>query len=169
MTKCIIGEIFSSSGATLYKDPSDQTLQTIFFLYSLFCFNYTFSQTTNLTYFRFPLQLYCTFGTLILLYYLYICMCRAVHIFGVIYVWYSNFVYYTYYVHIVQAPAMQQFWSRYLSALDTLESCNVYQQNCFWPWLFKLLDMYIHKIYIFGTNHVLLMKKSNLWSSWLGP
>ena len=27
MTKYIIGEIFSSCGATLYKNPSDQTLQ----------------------------------------------------------------------------------------------------------------------------------------------
>ena len=26
MTKYIIGEIFSSSGATLYKNPSDQTV-----------------------------------------------------------------------------------------------------------------------------------------------
>ena len=29
MTKYIIGETFSSSGATLYKNPSDQTVQTL--------------------------------------------------------------------------------------------------------------------------------------------
>ena len=28
MTKYIIGEIFSSGGATLYKNPSDQTVDT---------------------------------------------------------------------------------------------------------------------------------------------
>ena len=32
MTKYIIGEIFSSGGATLYKNPSDQTVKiTIFY------------------------------------------------------------------------------------------------------------------------------------------
>ena len=29
MTKYIIGEIFSSGGATLYKNPSDQTVSTV--------------------------------------------------------------------------------------------------------------------------------------------
>ena len=29
MTKYIIGEIFSSGRATLYKDPSDQTVQSL--------------------------------------------------------------------------------------------------------------------------------------------
>ena len=29
MTKYIIGEIFSSGGATLYKNPSDQTVPTV--------------------------------------------------------------------------------------------------------------------------------------------
>ena len=31
MTKCIIGEIFSSGGSTLYKNPSDQTVIIYFF------------------------------------------------------------------------------------------------------------------------------------------
>ena len=31
MTKYIIGEIFSSGGATLYKNPSDQTVSSMLF------------------------------------------------------------------------------------------------------------------------------------------
>ena len=38
MTKYIIGEIFSSGGATLYKNPSDQTVKEEVFL--LFMFRY---------------------------------------------------------------------------------------------------------------------------------
>ena len=40
MTKYIIGEIFSSDGATLYKNPSDQTMARTAFLSSSPLFTY---------------------------------------------------------------------------------------------------------------------------------
>ena len=39
MTKYIIGEIFSSGGATLYKNPSDQTVLSNFFHEKIYFFS----------------------------------------------------------------------------------------------------------------------------------
>ena len=53
MTKYIIGEIFSSGGATMYKNPSDQTvyfylqLVVYFYLFSYLPYEWLVVQTTS--------------------------------------------------------------------------------------------------------------------------
>ena len=68
MTKYLIGEIFSSGGATLYKNPSDQTVYFAFFCVHFILHIFVFDFPLSSQYYRFPIVI-----VLLVFYQYYIC------------------------------------------------------------------------------------------------